>query len=192
MLQICTPSPPAITSWSMLMMCSWSFSLQILPLPVKIQHLSSWAFTNDFCLNPSKTHELVPMGSRRPIDQPSPLPNVERVTSMSILGVISFFFPLCPIRITFAGAFTVSSYPNLASSVHIISCVECCIKITTKLNNFEWSTSSNYQYNELIYFLFFFGLFTVCIEEFFLGLALHQWPYYICTPCFSFVLLLHH
>ena len=51
---------------------------------VDVQRLSSWAFTNNLCFNPSKTHEIIIVikGSRRPVDPYPLLPNVERVTSM--------------------------------------------------------------------------------------------------------------
>ena len=48
-----------------------------------------------------------------------------------------FLLSLSPILITVAGALTLSFYQNPPPSVHIISCIECCIKIITKLNNFE-------------------------------------------------------
>jgi len=68
-----------------------SYSLSVLSLTAELLHLSSWASSNNLLLNPSKTHELiiVPKEMRRGTFLPPPtLPNVERVTSMKLLGVI--------------------------------------------------------------------------------------------------------
>lgn len=56
-------------------------------IPEELSHICKWAETNNLSLNVNKTKEMIVRKPRGHPENPPPVPGVERVNSMNILGV---------------------------------------------------------------------------------------------------------
>ena len=63
-------------------------SSQAHTIPSELHLISTWASANNLTLNSSKSKEMIIFRPRHQFDPPPPLPNITRVKTLKILGVI--------------------------------------------------------------------------------------------------------